>query len=393
MVDLESMIYAQKITWAKKLFKEGDRKWVNIPAAYFSPVDIKDFMMSNYREEYLPPTLPAFYRQCLIALLVIKTDKFADCADEALMQPLWFNKYIQFNNMIPYYNHWYVQGIRLVRDLYNSKGKLLSLQELVEKYGIRISNYLEIHSLINAIPVSWRKLIGKNNTNKSQLTYDEYTVYVKLKNKTRDILYSYNKDFYWALIDTKAKPAVPAVTKWRGLFGIEPDELKLYYQIPFNSIRHTKMQCMQYKILHDIYTCNLKLYHWKIKSNNLCQYCKEVDNVLHHFYFCYELQLFWNSFQNWWSEICKKCIFIYPLTPKQIILGLTEKLCHKPQLNYIVLLAKWYIFRAKYLEKECFFIEFLTDLKNNLNIERVIFSKNDKYIKYVEMWQDIYNSL
>ena len=105
MVDLEAMVYAQKITWARKLFKEVDRKGFNIPAAYFNPVNIKDYIMSNYREDYLPPTLPAFYSQCLIALLVLKTDKFADSADEALMQRLWFNKYIQINNNVTYYHH------------------------------------------------------------------------------------------------------------------------------------------------------------------------------------------------------------------------------------------------------------------------------------------------
>ena len=91
MVDLEATVYAQKISWAGKLINEVERKWANIPSAYFSPININIFIMSNYKEDYLPPALPAFYRQCLIALLELKTDKLADSVDEALMQPLWSN--------------------------------------------------------------------------------------------------------------------------------------------------------------------------------------------------------------------------------------------------------------------------------------------------------------
>ena len=53
MVDLQAMVYAHKISWPGKLFKEVDRKWANIPSAYFNPIsiNIKYFIMSNYREE------------------------------------------------------------------------------------------------------------------------------------------------------------------------------------------------------------------------------------------------------------------------------------------------------------------------------------------------------
>ena len=119
---------------------------------------------------------------------------------------------------------------------------------------------------------------------------------------------------------------------------------------------------MQYKIIHGIYACNLKLFHWKIKPSNLCSYCNEVDNSAHHFYYCKEMALFWHTFHNWWSNICKNCIICKPLTPVQVLLGVTKNLCHKPQLNYLILLAKWYIFRTKYLENQCFLVSFLTDI-------------------------------
>ena len=36
-------------------------------------------------------------------------------------------------------------------------------------------------------------------------------------------------------------------------------------------------------------------------------------------------------------------------------------------------------------------MEFLTELKNNLDIEKVVYNKDNKYVKYLEIWQEIYN--
>ena len=393
MVNLEAMVYAQKITWAKKLYKNPESKWANIACAYFKSVHMQDFMLSSYKIEYLPPTLPNYYRQCLIALLELKNLDKPVSACEILIQPLWFNRNIQIGRHMTFFHHWYVYGIKLIKDIIDKNGKPMSAQALHAKYGIDVSNYLEYNGLISAIPKVWKKILANEGTNKSNLSCDENTLYINLVNKKNDICFSYNKDFYWSLVQLTAKPAVPAELKWYKLLHIEPEKLKHYYKLPFESIRHTKIQCMQYKIIHGIYTCNLKLYHWKIKPSSVCNYCEEIDTDTHHFYFCRDMAIFWNSFINWWYHICTNCITNKVLTLTQVMLGVTEKVCHKPQLNFLIYLAKWYIFRSKYLEQKCFFVDYLTEVKNNLEIERVIQITNGKLLKYIEMWQVIYNSL
>ena len=393
MVNLEAMIYAQKITWAKKLYKESNSKWANIACSFFNTVSINDFMCSNYTENYLPPYLPQFYRQCLLALSEIKTDSKPENACQMLIQPLWFNKHIQVGKGMTFYFHWYLKGIKHIKDIIGDNGKPMSPQEISKVYGINTTNFMEYHSLIKAIPTVWKKCIANKGTNQSSLSYDVNILYVKIKNNHRDICYSYNNDFYWSMVQSKAKPAVPAETAWAKQFGVQPENLKQYYLLPFRYIKQTKIQSMQYKIIHGIYACNLKLFHWKIKPSNLCSYCNEVDNTVHHFYTCKEMALFWHTFHNWWSNICKKCIICKPLTPLQVLLGVTEQICHKTQLNYLILLAKWYIFRTKYLEKQCFFVEFLTDIKNNLETEKVIYYKNNQIIKFIEMWQAVYDNI
>ena len=69
-------------------------------------------------------------------------------------------------------------------------------------------------------------------------------MYVNLIYNKRDICYSYNEDLYWSIVHNNARPAVSAETKWQKLLGIQHEKLTEYYQLPFVSIRHTKIQCI-----------------------------------------------------------------------------------------------------------------------------------------------------
>ena len=96
------------------------------------------------------------------------------------------------------------------------------------------------------------------------------------------------------------------------------------------------------------------------------------------------------SLNVWWYQICKNCNFKNEIT---VILGHIGKCCHNEQINYIVLKAKWYIYRTKYLEKPCFFMEFLSELKYHLRVEELNLTKIGKYGKFLEIWYKIATTL
>ena len=56
-----------------------------------------------------------------------------------------------------FFHHWYVYGIKLIKDIIDKNGKPMSPQDLHNKYGIDMSNYLEYYGLIGALPKSWKK--------------------------------------------------------------------------------------------------------------------------------------------------------------------------------------------------------------------------------------------
>lgn len=97
-----------------------------------------------------------------------------------------------------------------------------------------------------------------------------------------------------------------------------------------------------------------------------------MDNLLHHFVECKEMISFWDNFASWWNHICNHCQID---EDTEILLGIKRKKCHKFQLNYLVLQAKWFIYRCKYLEIEVSFIFFLHFLKDKLLLEEVVSKK------------------
>ena len=134
----------------------------------------------------------------------------------------------------------------------------------------------------------------------------------------------------------------------------------------------------------------LKLKQWKIFDSEICRVCNQVDNIFHHFVDCEEMAIFWNSLGIWWSGICNKC---EPITIVNILLGIVEKRCHRLQMNFIILYAKWFIYKQKYLGESCFFLKFLPDLKTRLLVEQNILVQACKYDVFVKLWYDILHAL
>ena len=52
-------------------------------------------------------------------------------------------------------------------------------------------------------------------------------------------------------------------------------------------------------IIHRILNCNEKLYKCKIKPNNGCDECGEVDIIEHHLFYCKTSTTFWNQLRDW----------------------------------------------------------------------------------------------
>ena len=305
-------------------------------------------------------------------------------------QLLWCSKHIQVGGSYVFYPHWYNAGIICLGDLLDPKNNFLSLGDLVIKYNLQKFNYLEYYGLCRAIPRNWKSELKKNVSGKTFVA--DFYPRVEIKGIIRNIQYVSNNDLYWTLLNSKNHDPITSELLWCKEFNIVKKDLETFFYVPYQYSRETKIQTLQYKILHFFYPCRLKLYHWKIKNSSICIYCNtnSTDNLFHHFFNCQYTFAFWSSLQTWWKQFCRECCFC---DLKDIMLGVVHKVCHKPQINFLILHGKWYIYRTKYLEQRLSFLDFLVELKTKLNTEKFIYFKAKKDVKFFEMWQNVYDAL
>ena len=386
MIDIDCMARALKVSWLKKFYEDVNRKWTIIPSFYFKELNMQDFCLSNYDETCIPYDVPVFYRQSLYALAQLKPVKPLT-SNDILNQSLWLNTNLIRGGQTMFSANWYSQGIKVLADIIDSKGEFLLPAEISSKYNVGVPNFLDYLGLRHAVPYEWKSKLRRDMPN----TTDIYNhPMLNIKDKLISLRHTTTNQLYWELLNQKCIEPLSCETFWRNTGLIGQEGLKAYFTIPFECISECKVQSLQYKIIHGFYPCRLRLKQWRIIESDLCLYCDRPDNLLHHFVGCDKMVNFWNSFANWWSTLCKKCDV---LSDRDVLLGRKGKKCHTLQLNFTIMYAKWYIYKTKYLELECFFLQFLPDLKYRLLMEEKIYMNQARYPIFANLWMEILNSI
>ncbi len=103
-----------------------------------------------------------------------------------------------------------------------------------------------------------------------------------INNQYKDIQKTKCKDFYWHLIDsTNHNPRLTWSKTFKDLTNPEESTWKNIYNMPFKTVRETNIQKIQYHIIHRIIPCNEWLHNIKIRDNNKCKFCPEIDTITH----------------------------------------------------------------------------------------------------------------
>ncbi len=120
-----------------------------------------------------------------------------------------------------------------------------------------------------------------------------------------------------------------------------------------------------------------------------CKICKEgkVDDMIHHFIECSGLN---NLFENWWN---RTTTYQIQLSNKLIMFVIYYGNTFNKNVNYVILLAKWYVHRHVYLKWNIDFFNFLIVLKSNLDTEKYICTCNGRLHTFNIQWSEIYECL
>lgn len=204
---------------------------------------------------------------------------------------------------------------------------------------------------------------------------DEAGVYLSCSPGTViDLLSASPPYLYSAMISTMVQ-GISAQPKWENSLPGElpPSSWPLLYKLPFKTIRETKMQAFQFKILHRILPCKSYLKAIHIVSDDTCPFCSEQDTLTHFLYDCPQTSTFWNKVAAWLRKVGGPDI--PGLSVKEIVLGYLHPSASERIVNHITIFTKFFIQRQKLFHGGSLsLIEWLSELKRKLLTEEYICS-------------------
>ena len=151
------------------------------------------------------------------------------------------------------------------------------------------------------------------------------------------------------------------------------------YLLPRICTLSTKLRNFQFKFLHRRIATNSFLFKIKFSESNLCCFCQSAqETLLHLFWECRITETFWNSVHQFFVSV--------DLIPASQVLTLCQCLGFKGEksallFNHCSLLGRFYTYSCKYKNIRPSLIEYVNQVRSNLNIEkRFNYYRNTKRI-------------
>lgn len=162
------------------------------------------------------------------------------------------------------------------------------------------------------------------------------------------------------------------------------------YTLPYRAGGDTKLQALQYRVIHRVLACNKFLKNISVCRTDKCSFCPLPDTAK-HFLIEYGLKkLFWGNVSSWFD---KEGDIQLSLSVRSRLFGVRASQPHSSQTNFLLMFVKSYIYRQKLFNVGAFsLIQLLRELRQRLQAEKYITALDNKLHKFTK-WNRIYKAL
>ena len=117
----------------------------------------------------------------------------------------------------------------------------------------------------------------------------------------------------------------------------------------------------------------------------------EDDTIEHMLVQCGKTYLFWQNIFNWWAANMKVW---FEVGTYEIIFGIPNEFNEHiiNQLNFYIMVSKYYIYKCKKAASETDVYEFLLEIKNRLSMKKEI-TDVDKLKDFEKKWGELASCL
>lgn len=155
-------------------------------------------------------------------------------------------------------------------------------------------------------------------------------------------------------------------------------------------MRDTKYQAFQYKLLQRIIPCNKYLANIRIKQENSCAFCDEVDSVQHFLLECDNTKRFWVQICRWLEQ---NDDLVVHLSQQEFLFGLHPTVPGSRKIKFLTIFTKFFIYRQMLLhDGDLPMALFLRELRTRLQMEKKIYRLENKPNKF-RCWSRILAAL
>ena len=272
------------------------------------------------------------------------------------------------------------RGIDLVEHLYDYRVReFYTFNQIKQLYDLENTEFLKYYTLIQSIPLHWKEKLKTE-----AISYQQPEHLILLINKQTKIC----RFIYSKLILLKSPANVKSIIKWEAHFEKELDFKSIFVK-PLLLTNDTKLREFQYKYLMRIIPNNSFLLKCRLKPSNLCDFCcMTIDSNIHMFWECTTIQTFWHDLKFYIETTINTPSGIDYIYEKISFCNILDgNLPTSVTVNFITLLAKFFIFKNKNQSQIPTIHNFKAYIQRRLNIEEMIAISKNKLNIFREQFQ------
>ena len=379
MIQIRTFIKALKVTWFRRLLiNPKNITWSSLSNIEFAKLfSLGDGYALRITQELRNP----FWVDLLHSWKEFINCQKAESLSDILYSPVWFNSELQGGQNI-FYKNWYDKGIRNILDIINVQGEFYNFADLKNAYDIR-GTFLNFQAIINRIPNDWKNKINNNKEICRDFKYNivqanPINILLRDKKGSRRIYDIFIKNI-----------RQDVQIRWSRDLGIIQREDWININSTIKEFSEVKLKDFQFKINNKILVTKSFLHRINLIDNNTCSLCMEYPETIKHLFFeCEKVKQFWNLFKEWLNDVTNIEVDIN--NEKMLILSWHKK---NSLLNYLLVVAKYYIYKTKFVQESISILGFKAILKKKFEEEKYIAKINDKYAKFIGKWSSLYTVL
>ena len=372
MVDIYSFLTTLKLSWVKRL-TEIDSSSLNSAHLYPVLCNLEKFGFA-YIEACISNIENPFWQDVLKHLKKLSRSKrkYEIEISNIIDEPIFYNPKIKRGNKTIYIKEWETLGILKIKDVLNAENQCMDYVCFKEKYIAPNTNFIVYFGIISAIK------IFMNNVKRNPCKYQTI-----LSREMYDCIRKGNKFVKDKLLEDNVSPTSTA--KWNMQFnGLN---WKTIFTNCFKVSSDSQLQWFQSRLIHRILPTNKYLFTCNLKDSSTCYFCMNERETLNHlFWNCVHVKKFWNDLLKMLQDKCMHCARL-TLNEQLILFGYSDNIITDKPINFIILFAKFYIYKCRFQDNLPQIIPFIRQLQNRISIEKSIAFKNNKQREFERNWQ------